>query len=251
MVDISTATLKEMVTDDFRVAAIFEKYSLDFCCRGGKTIEQACMDKAVNKDGVLSEVYELLQRDELPGDSFGVLSMSELTRHIITTHHSFVRKMVPILLTHTRKVATVHGVNHPEVVEIAAGFERVATDLQNHMMKEERVLFPYIEMLVNASNGTGSVQRPPFGTVRNPIRMMEAEHQAAGDELYEIRKLSSSYTPPADACTTFKVTYQELQEFERDLHQHVHLENNILFPKAISLEEELFLSSGHEVSKTL
>jgi regulator of cell morphogenesis and NO signaling len=240
--DISTSTLKEIVTDDFRVAAIFEKYSLDFCCRGGKTIEEACVDKAVNKDSVLLEVTKLQRRDEPLADSFSNLSLTALIRHITTTHHSFVRKMVPILLTHTRKVAAVHGANHPEVVEIAAGFERVATDLQSHMMKEERVLFPYIDTLVDASNGTESVRRPPFGNAKNPISMMEAEHQAAGDELYEIRRLSSNYTPPGDACTTFKVTYQELQEFERDLHQHVHLENNILFPKAIALEEELFSS---------
>ncbi len=108
------------------------------------------------------------------------------------------------------------------------------------MMKEEQVLFPYIDRLVDASNKSAPVQRPPFGTVKTPIRMMETEHTAAGDELYEIRSLSSGYTPPPDACTTFKVTYQELQEFEEDLHRHVHLENNILFPKAIELEERLF-----------
>jgi len=244
MKDLNTATLKEIVTDDFRVAAILEKYSLDFCCRGGRTIEQACMDKGVDQDSVRSEVQELLQRDESLGESYGAISIADLIRHIVRTHHSFVRKMVPVLLTHTVKVATVHGANHPEVVKIAAAFERVAMDLQNHMMKEEHVLFPYIHTLVNASNGTASVQRPPFGTAKNPIRMMEAEHQAAGDELYEIRRLTSSYSPPADACTTFKVTYQELQEFERDLHQHVHLENNILFPKAIMLEEELLSKSA-------
>lgn len=249
MADINTATLKEIVTDDFRVAAIFEKYSLDFCCRGGKTIEEACVDKAVNKDSVHAEVRELLQHVDESGDAFGNLPIQAMIRHIVATHHAYVRKMVPVLSVHTQKVATVHGANHPEIVEIARIFERVAVDLQNHMLKEERILFPYIDALANAFQGTGSVRRPPFGTARNPIRMMEAEHQAAGDEMYEIRRLSETYTPPVDACTTFKVTYQELKEFERDLHQHVHLENNIVFPKAIALEEGLFSGAERETVK--
>jgi regulator of cell morphogenesis and NO signaling len=240
MTDINTATLKEIVTDDFRAAAIFEKYSLDFCCRGGKTIEEACIDKSVSKEGVFTEVSGLLEHAAESGDSFGNLPTAELILHIITTHHAYVRRMVPVLFAHTQKVATVHGANHPEVVEIARRFALVGADLQSHMSKEEQVLFPYIGTLAEASHGTGPFPRPSFGTAQNPIRMMEAEHQAAGDELYEIRRLSKTYAPPADACTTFKVTYQELQEFERDLHEHVHLENNILFPRAIALEEELF-----------
>ena len=250
MADISTATLKQIVTDDFRTAAVFEKYSLDFCCRGGHTIEQACIEKNISKDSVLTDVYDILRREESSDRSFGSLPMTDLIHHIVTNHHAYVKKMVPILLAHTQKVASVHGANHPEVVQIASGFDRVASELQHHMMKEERVLFPYIETLVAASDSKEPVQPPPFGTARNPIRMMEAEHQAAGDELYEIRRLSSNYTPPADACTTYRVTYQELQEFERDLHQHVHLENNILFPKAIELEEKLFSTPAREVSKS-
>ncbi len=243
MADITTATLKEIVTEDFRAAAIFEKYSLDFCCRGGKTIEEACRDKAVSTESVLGEVHDLLQDGESPGDVPEEMSIPSLIHHIVDTHHAYVRKMVPVLLAHTAKVATVHGPHHPEVVEIARVFAQVAVDLQNHMMKEERVLFPFIESLVDAAGGTAPVNRPPFGSARNPIRMMEEEHRVAGDELYEVRKLSGTYTPPADACTTFKVTYQELREFERDLHRHVHLENNILFPKAIALEEQVFANA--------
>jgi regulator of cell morphogenesis and NO signaling len=157
--------------------------------------------------------------------------------------------MVPVLLTHTAKVATVHGGNHQEAVRIARLFEVVAAELLAHMVKEEQCLFPYIDMLFGVSERNGECARPPFGTVLNPIRMMEAEHRAAGDRLYEIRSLSSNYTPPADACTTYKITYQELQDFEMDLHQHVHLENNILFPKAVALEAKHFVA-GLEVSQS-
>jgi regulator of cell morphogenesis and NO signaling len=249
MTDLSTATLKQIVTDDFRAAAVFERYSLDFCCRGGRTVENACIEKAVDKTSVLSELQQLLRRDSSARDSLSGLSLSALIGHIVETHHAYVRKMVPVLLTHTQKVATVHGANHPEVVGIARVFERVAVELQEHMAKEEQVLFPYIDMLVGASERNEQCARPPFGTVQNPVRMMEAEHRAAGDQLYEIRSLSSHYTPPADACTTYKVTYQELQDFEMDLHQHVHLENNILFPKAVAMEATHF-SAGLEVSQS-
>lgn len=244
MSNVNVASLKEIVTEDFRAAAIFEKYSLDFCCRGGHTIEQACMEKDVNKSQVLADLDELMRSPETRNGSFNELGVADLVGHIINTHHAYVRKMIPVLLAHTAKVAAVHGPNHPEVVEIAAVFERVAAELQHHMMKEERILFPYIGQLAEASIRREPAQRPPFETARNPIRMMEAEHQIAGDALYEVRRLSSNYTPPADACTTYKVTYQELQEFERDLHQHVHLENNMLFPKAIALEEQVFSSAA-------
>jgi regulator of cell morphogenesis and NO signaling len=247
MIDSGTATLKEIVTDDFRAAAIFERYSLDFCCRGGRTVEDACIEKEVDKTSVLLELHQILQRDEPTADSFSGIPLSQLTGHIVATHHAYVRKMVPVLLTHTQKVAGVHGANHPEVVVIAKVFEVVAAELLEHMAKEEQALFPYIDMLIGASERNEKCARPPFGTVLNPIRMMEAEHRAAGDRLYEIRSLSSNYTPPSDACTTYKVTYQELRDFEMDLHQHVHLENNILFLKAVVLEAKHLAAAGPEV----
>jgi regulator of cell morphogenesis and NO signaling len=247
MTDFSTATLKEIVTDDFRAAAIFERYSLDFCCRGGRTVEHACIEKAVDKTPVLSELQQLLRHDTPGADSFGGLPLSVLTGHIIATHHAYVRKMVPVLLAHTAKVATVHGANHQELIRIARLFEMVAAELLTHMTKEEQVLFPFIDMLAGAFERNEQYARPPFGTLLNPVRMMEAEHRAAGDRLYEIRSLSGNYAPPADACTTYRVTYQELQEFETDLHRHVHLENNILFPKAIALEAKHLAAAGARV----
>jgi regulator of cell morphogenesis and NO signaling len=236
---ITTMTIKDIVTDNFQTAAVFEKYSLDFCCRGGKTINEACTEKGIAADTVISDLVKIGGTHQSADDKYSSLPLNELVEHIITTHHAYVKQMIPVIYTHTQKVKKVHGENHPEVVEIADHFEIVAADLQQHMHKEEQMLFPYILSLLNAQT-TGSVVSPsPFGSVKNPIRMMEQEHQAAGDEMYGIRSLSSGYTPPEDACTTFRVSYQELQEFEKDLHQHVHLENNILFPKAVQLEQTL------------
>ena len=236
------ATIKSIVTSDYRAAAIFEKYSLDFCCKGGVTIDQACSEKHVDAAPVYAELEQLA--DTSPGNTprFSEWPMDELIDYIVNVHHNYVREATPVISAHTQKVGAVHGNNHPEVVAIARHFETVAADFKSHMMKEEQMLFPYIKTLVRAQRGVGAFTPPPFGTAQNPIRMMEAEHQAAGDELHAIRSLSNTYVPPEDACTTYRVSFKELQQFEQDLHQHVHLENNILFPKAIALEQELMAS---------
>jgi regulator of cell morphogenesis and NO signaling len=239
MNDIHASTIKDIVTNDYRTAAVFEKYSLDFCCGGGKTIEQACKEKSVNPMVVFEELKNSFSN--LPSDEsrLNEIELDALIDHIVTTHHAYVLKALPAILKHTHKVASVHGDRHPEVIRIAERFAIVAEELQHHMLKEERILFPYIKSLVRSKTLKTAMPRPHFGSVENPIRMMEAEHQSAGNELYEIRSLSSSYAPPDDACTTFKVSYLELQQFEFDLHNHVHLENNILFPKAVILEKQV------------
>jgi regulator of cell morphogenesis and NO signaling len=163
-----------------------------------------------------------------------------LVDHIINNHHQYVRRMIPVISLHADKVASGHGKNHPETIQIADLFLAIREELQNHMMKEERILFPYIKQLHYAKKNNGQITPPPFGTIKNPIRMMEAEHQSAGDAMHKIRELSNDFTFPPDACNTFKALYSELKEFEEDLHKHIHLENNILFPKSIKLEEELF-----------
>lgn len=245
MNDIQNATIKAIVTEDFRTAAIFEQFSLDFCCNGGITIEQACAQRKVDAATVYVALERLATEETGTAPAFGAWPLDDLVQHIVNVHHKYVRESLPPILTHTRKVAAVHGANHPEVIEIAGHVEAVAAELQSHMMKEEQMLFPYIVALVDAKRLGQPARRPPFATAQNPIRMMEAEHQAAGDELYAIRSLSANYTPPPDACTTYRVSYQELRHFEKDLHQHIHLENNILFPKAILLEKELFASREH------
>jgi regulator of cell morphogenesis and NO signaling len=162
-----------------------------------------------------------------------------LIDYIINKHHRYVEKMLPIIFMHSQKVAEKHGANHPETDSIAELFAGIKDELEVHMQKEERMLFPYIKRILELGESGEEVPFPPFGTIENPVRVMELEHETAGKLMAEINSLSSGFTPPGDACTTYKVLYQELKEFESDLHVHIHLENNILFPKAIELEKSL------------
>jgi regulator of cell morphogenesis and NO signaling len=166
-------------------------------------------------------------------------SLDFLVDYIVNNHHQYVRRMIPVISLHSDKVASVHGQNHQETLQIADLFLAVREELEGHMMKEERILFPQIKQMVLNQKENSQFYPPPFGTIKNPIRMMELEHTSAGDALSKIRKLSNNYIHPEDACNTFKALYSELKEFEEDLHKHIHLENNILFPKSIKLEIQL------------
>ncbi len=239
--EYSSLTLSEIVTINYKAAEVFERYGLDFCCRGNKLISDACIEKGLNKDEILSDLKSLNGNKQANHFNFNEWDLSILIDYIINKHHNYLRKMIPVIIAHTQKVASVHGENHPETVAIAKHFSVVYKDLKQHMMKEEQMLFPFIKYLSKAERNKSSAERPFFGTVKNPIKIMEIEHQNAGDELFGIRDLSDNYTPPDDACNTYKVCYRELKEFEEDLHQHVHLENNILFPKSILLEDKIFL----------
>ncbi|HVO76063.1 MAG TPA: iron-sulfur cluster repair di-iron protein [Ignavibacteriaceae bacterium] len=240
--EYSSLTLSQIVTKNYKAAEVFERYGLDFCCRGNKLISDACSEKGLNKEDIFTELKSLQWKGDTKHFNFNEWDLSILTDYIINKHHVYLKKMIPVIAAHTQKVASVHGENHPETIEIAKHFSVVYKDLKQHMMKEEQMLFPFIKYLAGAEQNNSAVEKPFFGTVKNPVRMMEIEHRNAGDEMFEIRNLSGNYTPPEDACNTYKVCFQELKEFEEDLHQHVHLENNILFPKAVRLEEKMFSS---------
>jgi regulator of cell morphogenesis and NO signaling len=171
-----------------------------------------------------------------PAPRYASWAPQTLISYIVENHHAYVREALPVLLRHTQKVADVHGQRHPELIHVARLIVRVAAEMTEHMAKEEQVLFPFIAELAAASGAGRAAPQAPFGTVENPIRMMEHEHRFVGDAMAEIRALTDGYTPPDNACTTYRVCFQELQAFEADLHAHVHLENNILFPKAVVLE---------------
>jgi regulator of cell morphogenesis and NO signaling len=236
--DFKNMTLSEIVTKDFNSAAVFEKYNLDFCCGGNKPVAEACEEKGLDASAVIDELQSLKNGNN-NSEKYNDWSLDFLIDYIINNHHSYVRRMIPVLAAHTQKIASVHGKNHPELIQVAGIFERVYKDLKQHMMKEEQMLFPYVKQLVNAKKNGGTAEAPFFGTVKNPIRMMEAEHQAAGDEMHEIRNLTDNYSIPDDACNTYRAAMQELKDFEEDLHKHVYLENYILFPGAVDLEQEL------------
>ncbi len=236
-------TVGELVVKDFRTAAVFERYSIDFCCHGNVGLEEACRQRGVSVEQVRSDISVLGDSKEGTAESFDSWELDRLADYIIDTHHAFVRSSIPVLLGHTQKVASVHGGRHPELVDIRDTFAKVAEEMTRHMQKEEMMLFPYIKRLATATRTEAFVAIPPFQSIQKPVRMMESEHLSAGDGVERIRNQSLTYLVPADACATYRVTYQELDAFERDLHKHVHLENNILFPKAIELEQRVFAMS--------
>lgn len=236
-------TVRNIVAEDFRTAAVFEKYSIDFCCHGNVSLDEACKEHGVSVDEIRSELGSLAGQSDKVKDPFDSWELDRLADYIINTHHQYVKSAIQSLLTHTGKIALVHGERHGELLTIRDCFKNVAEEITQHMMKEELMLFPYIKALARSAREGTTVQRPPFQTIWKPIRMMEAEHESAGMGTETIRTLSSSYIVPQDGCTTYRVTYQELEAFEQDLHKHVHLENNILFPKAVILEEKLLQSN--------
>ncbi len=236
----SQSTIREIVRKDHRAAAVFEKYSIDFCCGGNKTLGEACAQKGIDPALINRELEQAEATGETDNFRPGEWDLDTLAGFIVNNHHRYVRGMLPTLQAHLAKLVSVHGARHPELLSIADRFQSVAEELTGHMQKEEGVLFPYISSLAAASRNGGPAMRPMFGTVRRPIQMMENEHASSGDSLSFIRKTSNGFAPPPDACETYRVTYRELEDFERDLHRHIHLENNILFPGAIELEDEIF-----------
>ena len=236
--NIEGKTLSEIVTNDFRAAAIFEKYGLDFCCHGNKPFSDAVSEKQIQSETLLADLAEALQTNDTSMIDFNTMELDSLVEYIIETHHSFVREKLPFITELGNKVVNAHGDRHPEVKEIARLFSEVKGELDGHLIKEEKILFPQIKMLADVKRGKTEYVRPPFGSLANPIRVMEAEHENAGAVYESIKQLTQKYTPPADACNTYKVYYAELENFENDLHRHIHLENNILFPKSIAFEKE-------------
>jgi regulator of cell morphogenesis and NO signaling len=232
-----TSTIGDIVSEDYRAAAIFQRYGIDFCCGGGRQLAAACLEKGIEPSEVIDELMTLEGNAGDGGPRFKLWEPALLMDYIVANHHQYLRRALPSLSAWVEKVASVHGERHPEVGAVAEHFSALRKELESHMQKEEQVLFPYVRRMFEAEASGEPPPPSPFGSVRNPILMMEAEHRAAGEGLEAIRDLTSGYTPPPDACTTFKVCYQELRDLERDLHQHIHLENNILFPRAVSLEQ--------------
>lgn len=229
-------TVGEYVANDFRTAALFSKYGIDFCCKGNRTLDEVCAKKDINPEELEKEIQTVLETKNDQAIDFKSWSPSLLIDYIVEKHHSFVEEKTPILLQFLDKLCKVHGERHPELFEINSLFKLSAGDLAQHMKKEELILFPFIQNMVKAQKENQPIQEPHFGTVENPIAMMKDEHLIEGERFDKIATLTDGFTPPEDACSTYKVTYQMLKEFEQDLHKHIHLENNILFPKAIRLQ---------------
>jgi regulator of cell morphogenesis and NO signaling len=232
-------TVRELALENPVASRVFEKLGIDYCCGGSQTLEQACRAANLKMDEVLDslEMAEQAARAAQKDHDWQRESLTDLITHIQNTHHRYTREEIARLGPLFDKVCSVHGQNHPELLDMRSIFRGLAQELTTHMMKEEMVLFPYIERMEEAVIAKEPVLPPPFGSVRNPVSMMEHEHDSAGQALRAMREASLGYIAPPDACVSYQTLYKSLTEFEADLHQHIHLENNILFPRAIAVEQ--------------
>ena len=229
-------TVAQLVTENIKTSSIFKKHGIDFCCGGGISLKKACDKHKVD--------YALLKREltvvnEIPNSNYDYNNwdLNFLIDHIIHKHHSYVEQNLPIILQFAEKVASVHGHHYKEVVKINELVKNASEDLLAHLKKEEVILFPYIKLLSKIRKE--QLTKNAVGNIENPIAVLEKEHETVGDTFKIISVLTNNYIPPKGACNTFKALYANLQEFEQDLHLHVHLENNILHPKAIALEKAI------------
>lgn len=225
----------ELVAQDYRTASIFKKYKIDFCCKGDRTIAQACDMKKVVTDELVHQLNQLPSKTATEAIDFSTWDIDLLVDYIEKKYHRYVNDKIPEISTYIKKVAAVHGHYHTELLEIRDLFLECAEDLTSHMLKEEQILFPFAKELM--FNKNSSLEKPFFTTINNPINCMKEEHSNEGERFAKIAELSNQYTPPAEACNTYKVVFAMLQEFEEKLHEHIHLENNILFPKIVVLEK--------------
>jgi regulator of cell morphogenesis and NO signaling len=235
-IDAGTKTIGQLALEVPQAIPILEKWGIDYCCRGHYTIEDACRAAGVAAGDLLSALEP--PRDEATWD-WSAKSLVELVQYILETHHAYTRQAIETVTLLSEKVAARHGSNHAEVLNVRGLVVALVNDLEPHMMKEEQILFPYVEALE-----TGEVSSSCFGTVANPIRVMMMEHESVGEILVELRRVTSGYALPEDACLSFRALYERLADLEQDLHRHIHLENDVLFPRALQLEASVLSVAG-------
>jgi regulator of cell morphogenesis and NO signaling len=233
----ATKTVGEIAAEMPCATREFEKLGIDYCCGGSRTLGEACAEANISIDEALVRLEKSLASTQ-PGDSRDWQNqlLADLIGHITSTHHAFVRAESPRVEALAAKVVGVHGKNHPELLQVQQVFAALAQELSVHLMKEEQVLFPYVVRMEESVLAGEPAPPAMFGTVVNPIRMMMQEHDGAGNALRSLRTITNDYQVPEDACISYRTLYQALQGFESDLHQHIHLENNILFPRAVAME---------------
>jgi len=225
-------TVGEFVAEDYRTAKVFEKYGIDFCCGGKVPLAAACREKGVDLAGISREIEEATSEPVERSQNFASWGLPFLSDYIINTHHGYLKENTAQIAVYADKIAEVHGSRHPEVVEIAGIFARIATDMAAHLREEEEVLFPAIKRIDAAGKDGTAPEAKDMEALKACLVKLNHEHDEIGEAVHTIRHLAKGYAIPADVCNTFAVTYRMLKEFEDDLHKHVHLENNILFPKA-------------------
>lgn len=238
---VAEKTVRELAVENLAATRVFEKLGIDYCCGGHKSLEEACRTAHLNLEEVLDslEIAEESARASQPDRAWPTEPLADLIAHIKNTHHKYTRDEIARLGPLFNKVCSVHGKNHPELQQMQGVFQGLAQELTTHMMKEEMILFPYIVRMEEATIQREPTIPAPFGTVQNPVSMMQQEHDSAGQALQALRETSRGYSAPADACVSYQTLFKALAAFEADLHQHIHLENNILFPRAVAMENAL------------
>jgi len=228
-------TLASIVTADYKTATVLEKYHLDFCCKGKRTLADACIEKGIKIESITAELEQITQQQTSVHLPFDAMTAEQLIGYILTHHHFYVKQAIPQILPRLEKIVFKHGERFPHMLKVLQLFQALQEELLLHLQKEETVLFPRIKELEIARNN--NINQPAAGYINHPILQMETEHEHAGSLMEEICTLTNGYTPSAMACTTHRICLEELKQFEADLHKHVHLENYILFPKAKLLIE--------------
>lgn len=242
MQTFATKTIREIALEAPATTRVFEEFKIDYCCGGRKSLDEACAAAGLDPIAVAQKIEAALKEQSSRGESGSSdkRSASELIDYIISKHHIFTVEEIERLTPLMEKVCQRHGDQHPELFKLQTIFLALADSLIPHMRKEEAVLFPYIQTLESSVNGNMPAVPPHFGTVENPIRMMMADHEEDGERLRIMREITSDYTLPEGACPSFTALYAGLQDLEKDLHRHIHLENNVLFPAAVDLEHGVF-----------
>jgi len=233
----ATKTVGEIAAEMPSATREFEKLGIDYCCGGSRTLGEACAQAKISVDEALSRLAKSMTTTSTGNNQdWQQQLLDDLITHITSVHHKFVREESPRIEALASKVAGVHGKNHPELLEVQEVFSALAEELRVHLMKEEEILFPYVLRMEESVLAGEPAPPAMFGTVMNPVRMMMQEHDGAGDALRSLRSITYNYAIPEDACISYRTLYQALPDYEADLHQHIHLENNILFPRAIAME---------------
>ncbi len=232
---IGNTTIGEIVAADFRTAKVFETKGIDFCCGGKVAIATICTEKGFDLATIVKELEEVQNTPADRSQNYSSWTLPFLVDYIVNTHHAYLKDNDDQIAAYARKIADVHGAHHPEAIQIAAIFDKIATDMTAHLKEEEEIFFPALKR-ADAARMAGTIpEAEDRETIRASLLRLHREHEEIGDAVHLIRHLSKEYAIPGDVCNTFMVTYQKLKEFEDDLHKHVHLENNILFPKSADL----------------